>query len=144
MKINYNKEDLTEHYGIAAVIKDKESRILMQNHVKYNFWTIPVGKVPLNKSPEEGLKQEIYEECGIKVQKLKQLAKEEMIYIRGNKKVKVIEILFEVIEYSGEVKNKEPEKHKEQKFMAIKEIEKLPYLSNQTLRYLKISGIKKP
>jgi hypothetical protein len=44
--------------------------------------------------------------------------------------------LFEIIKYSGVMKNKEPEKHREQKFMALEEIKKLPYLSDLTLLYL--------
>jgi hypothetical protein len=56
MKINYNKEDILDHHGIAAVIKNAEGEILMQEHVKYGFWTIPVGKVKEDQDVIEGLK----------------------------------------------------------------------------------------
>ena len=41
--VNYNMEDIVSHHGVAAVVKDRRGKILMQEHVKYGFWTIPVG-----------------------------------------------------------------------------------------------------
>ncbi len=67
-KINYNAEDLIDHHAVSAVIKDKDGRILMQEHVKYGFWTVPIGKVAVNQTLEEGLKQEIFEECNSIIQ----------------------------------------------------------------------------
>ena len=43
-KINYSEEDLRDHDAIGAVVKDSKGRILVQDHVTYGFWTIPVGK----------------------------------------------------------------------------------------------------
>ena len=57
--VNYTKEDKKDHIGISAIIynKDKTS-ILMQDHVKYSFWTIPVGKALDNQSAVDALKME--------------------------------------------------------------------------------------
>jgi len=65
--IKYTSEDLLDHDAIAAVIKDDEGRILMQEHIKLKFWTIPIGKADQGKSPEEGMKEEVLEECGIPI-----------------------------------------------------------------------------
>ena len=44
-KIKYNDEDIVSHHAVVAMIKDDSGKILMQKHVKYGFWTVPVGKV---------------------------------------------------------------------------------------------------
>ena len=143
MNPKYNPEDLKEHYGVAAVIKNREGKILVQLHNKYGFWTLPVGKVDLDKSPEEGLKVELLEETGIAFKQSKRLIEKETIYERDGKDIKVKEILFEILDYKGTPRNKEPQKHKEQTFKSVQEIASLPYLSNQTLRYLELQGIKR-
>ena len=37
MEANYNSEDLFDHHGVSAVIKNKDGEVLMQEHVKYGF-----------------------------------------------------------------------------------------------------------
>lgn len=143
MKINYNEEDLIDHFGVSGVIKNSNCEILMQKHVKYGFWTIPVGKVDLDKDVVDGLKKEIFEECNIRVIKCKELLKKNFCYIRNGKKVNVYTYLFEITKYSGEIKNNEPEKHSIQKFFSVNEILKLPFLSDTTLLYLEILGYKR-
>jgi 8-oxo-dGTP pyrophosphatase MutT (NUDIX family) len=142
-KTNYNDEDLASHHGVAAVIKDKKGKILMQEHLKYGFWTIPVGKVVSGQSIEEGLKQEIFEECNIKIKKFKEIRKKNYTYSRRGNKVIVFSHLFEIIGYTGVVKNKEPNKHRVQIFLSLPDIKKLPYLSDLTLLYLGTIGYKR-
>jgi ADP-ribose pyrophosphatase YjhB (NUDIX family) len=142
-KIKYNSEDLKDHHGVAAVIKDKNESILMQEHVKYGFWTIPVGKVVDNQRIIDGLKQELDEECNITVINCKELIVKDYTYNRNGIDVTVHSHLFEIIEYSGEVKNNEPQKHKQQIFLSIDEIMRLPYLSDLTILYLKILGFER-
>ena len=142
-KIKYNEEDVISHHGIAAVIKDKTGNILMQNHIKYGFWTIPVGKVKQGQSVEEGLKQEILEECNLNLKKFRELVKRSYIYERDGHNVEVVSHLFEIINYDGEMRNNEPEKHKQQIFMPLEEIKNLPYLSDLTLLYLETLGFKR-
>ncbi|MEK6856152.1 MAG: NUDIX hydrolase [Nanoarchaeota archaeon] len=143
MEPKYNQEDLIDHHGVSAIIKDDKGKILMQEHVKYGFWTIPVGKVMQNQDVKEGLKQEVFEECNIKVLECKEIFYKLYEYIRNGKNVKVYTHLFEITKYSGEVKNKEPHKHKKQLFMEIKDIMKLPYLSDTSLLYLETIGLKR-
>ena len=142
-KIKYNSEDILNHHGIAAVIKNEQDEVLMQEHIKYGFWTIPVGKVKTGQSVEEGLIQEISEECNIVVEEFKELKKKKYFYNRDGNEVKVIQHLFDIIKYNGKIKNNEPNKHKQQKFLKINMIKKLPYLSDCTLLYLKKLGIQR-
>jgi ADP-ribose pyrophosphatase YjhB (NUDIX family) len=128
--IKYNSEDLMDHYGVFAVIKNNEGKILMQNHVKHGFWTIPCGKVKVGQSIEKGLKEEIFEECNLEILEFKELVNRNYQYKKKKKNVNVFSHLFEIIKYSGERKNMEPHKHSEQKFIDLEEIKKLPYISD--------------
>ena len=142
-KVIYNKEDLSDYYGVSAVIKNDKEEILMQEHSKFGFGTIPIGKVNLNKNLVEGLKKEIFEETGLIVKDLKELKQKKNCYRRDDKDVKVNLHLFEITKYSGKLKNKEPEKHKKQEFLNIEKIKKIPYLSDSTLMFLEYLGFKR-
>jgi len=142
-KIKYTEEDIFDHDGIVAVIKDNKKEILMQEHIKYGFWTIPVGKVKKGQSIEEGLKEEMLEECNIIIEESRELKTKRYTYKRNSKKVKVQVHIFEILKYRGRIINNEPHKHKQQKFISIDEIKKLSYLSDVTLLYLKIIGFER-
>jgi len=143
MKTNYNEEDLADHHGVAAIIKNQKGEILMQEHAKYGFWTIPVGKVKGDQDIVNGLKQEILEECNLQIQECKEIIGKDYFYERNGNPVKVTSHLFEILKYSGEMKNMEPEKHKQQIFLSVEEIMKLPYVSDMTLLYLDQLGFKR-
>jgi len=142
-KINYNQEDILDHHGIAAVIKNARGEVLVQEHVKYGFWTIPVGKVKEGQSVTDGLKQEIFEECNLEIQEYKELIEKNYFYEREGREVKVISHLFEILKYGRELKNVEPAKHRQQLFLPIEKIKKLPYLSDLTLLYLEQLDFKR-
>lgn len=57
MKIPYTPEDIVNHHAVAAIIKNAAGEILMQEHVKYGFWTLPVGKVKDGQGIKEGYKK---------------------------------------------------------------------------------------
>ena len=142
-KVNYNKEDLLGHHAVAAVIKDRAGGVLMQKHLKYGFWTIPVGKVKKGQNVEEGLKEEIKEECNLSVKKSRQIKFRRYNYIRDGKRVIVLAHLFEVLSYTGTMRNREPQKHGEQRFLPLARIKRLPYISDMTLLYLSALGYKR-
>lgn len=139
--IPYTPEDLVDHHGIAAVITNEKGEILMQDHVKYGFWTLPVGKVRPSQTVEEGLAQELFEECDIVIEKWKEIATTEYQYLRNGKNVTISAHVFVILQYSGEIKNKEPHKHKEQLFLSLDKIKQLPHVSDITLLYLESIGI---
>src|SRR3989344_6124845 len=131
-KIKYNSEDILDHHGVAVIIKNQKGEILMQDHIKYGFWTIPVGKVKEGQSIEEGLRQEVFEECNILIEESKEIINEEYVYHRDGRAVKVLSHIFEVSKFKGEIKNNEPQKHKQQIFLSLDKIKKIPYLSDLT------------
>lgn len=143
MTINYNDKDVVSHDGVAAVIKNKNGDILMQEHIKYGFWTIPVGKIEIGQNIIDGLRQEIFEECNLKILEYVEIAHKDFFYKRDGNDVTVSSHLFEITKYSGEMKNMEPQKHKQQIFMPIQKIITLPYLSDLTLLYLNHIGINR-
>ncbi len=142
-KICYPSEDLHDHQGIGAVIKDAQNRILMQEHIKFSMWTIPVGKVKPGQTVEQALHEELFEECGISIKGFRELDYHLFEYNRNGIPVKVFHHLFEILSYSGTVTNKEPHKHSQQIFLSIPEILMLHALSDSTLLYLKRLGIKR-
>jgi ADP-ribose pyrophosphatase YjhB (NUDIX family) len=143
MTINYTSGDLVDHQGVSAVIKNSEGEILMQDHVKYGFWTIPVGKTEDGQTAIEAIKEEVFEECNLLIEDLREIAFKEIEYVREGKKVRVPTHVYEIISYSGELQNKEPHKHKEQKFLPLNEIKKMPYLSDSTIFFLESLGFKR-
>ena len=140
-EIKYNEEDVSNHHGIAAVVMNEGGEVLMQEHVKYGFWTIPVGKVLPDQSVEDGLKQEVFEECGIVAEQFEEISVRKYDYNRNGEEVEVLLHLFNILKYKGEVTNNEPEKHKQQKFLSIEEIKNIKHLSDSTLLYLETLGI---
>lgn len=132
----YKKEDLYRHQnGIAAVVRDEDGKILVQSHVKFGFWTIPVGKCKEGQSHVEALKEELQEEAGISVKSYKKIGNMPQHYIRWGFPVDLDVAIFEVTEYGGEVSNKEPEKHSQQLFLDPNEIRSKGSLSDCT-RYV--------
>lgn len=128
----YTKGDLINHNAIAAVVYDDKKRILMQDHVKYNCWTIPVGKVDEGDTIEGTLIKEVQEECGITPTKYREITSYLKNYKRDNNLVRVNAHIFEVLEYKGKIRNLEPQKHRSFKFMTISEIKKLDATSDLT------------
>ena len=143
MAINYTDEDLLDHHAVSAIIKNSEGDILMQDHVKFGFWTIPIGKAKAEQNPVEAIKEEVLEECNLIVEDLKEIAFKEVKYERNGKMVNVQTHVYEALEYLGELENMEPHKHIEQKFISLNEIKKIPYLSDSTIFFLESIGFKR-
>jgi ADP-ribose pyrophosphatase YjhB (NUDIX family) len=139
----YNEEDLLDHHAIGAVIFDDKKRILMQEHLKYGFWTIPIGKIKKNQEVLEGLKEEIFEECNLSINACKEILVDGKDYLRNGKKIKVLNHIFLITNHSGELKNKEPEKHSQQKFIDLETIKNFRYLSDATVMYLGSLGYRR-
>ena len=141
--IKYTEEDLRDHDAIGAVIKDSKGRILMQDHVKYSFWTIPIGKAKQGQTPEDALKQELHEECGISVKKFRKIAEKDYVYVRDGKNVRLTSHIYEISKYDGDIENREPSKHRAQEFKSVEEIMKFPYISDATVLYLETIGFNR-
>ena len=141
--IPYTSEDILNHHGIGAVITNEKGEILMQDHVKYSFWTIPIGKTKQGQNLQEALKEELFEECNIVIKQWKEIATKEYDYMRNGKEVHVLGHVFAILSYTGKIENKEPYKHKTQLFMSIEKIQQLPKISDLTLLWLESESIKR-
>ena len=141
--INYTDEDMLDHDTVAAVIRNEVGDVLMQDHVKFGFWTLPVGKAKQGQAPIEGIKREIFEECNLVIEKLKEISCLEKVYDRDGKIVKCLIHVYDVLVHSGEMKNNEPDKHAEQKFLPVEDIMRLPYVSDCTLMFLRGLGLER-
>jgi ADP-ribose pyrophosphatase YjhB (NUDIX family) len=137
-KIKYNEEDLQDFQSIGAIFT-KDSKILMLDHVKFNFWTVPIGKVPKGKTVEQGLRIEMKEELNVHVVKyeLKDVWKRTFIW-QGNR-IKTENFLYLIHQYRGKIKNNEPHKARSLKYMSIDEIKK-QRVSEMTKSLLKVYG----
>ena len=134
--VNYNEEDLKEHQGVAAIIRNEEGKFLMQHHVKFGFWTIPIGKCGIDEDSFEGMELEVFEETNLEVLLARKICIYPKEYNRNGVNVLVVCTIFKVLTYRGELMNKEPEKHYEQKWMTYDEICKFEHLSDATIEAL--------
>ena len=104
----------------------------MLKHNKFNFWTIPVGKVDKGDTIEETLIREIKEEVDIDIDDFEVVSMETRNYKRKGKVVAVKQYLYKVTDWSGEVNNNEDEKHSDMKWMSLKDIKEMDDISHAT------------
>lgn len=106
--------------GVAAVIRNARGDVLVQDHVKAGAWTIPVGKVEDGETPEEGITRELFEEMNLKVKSAKIITETiEHLVAHGGVNGNVRQVVCEVTVVDiHQLKNLEPHKHKEIRFMS--------------------------
>ena len=125
------QEDLMDHTGVGMIVYNKnKTKILLFHHRKYNFWTIPIGKVESPATHYQTAVSELFEETDIKLtsQDIKFLGSFYKTYNRGNGlKTKINQMLFEVLSYTGKPRNKEPDKHYKMKWLTFSEINHLKF-----------------
>lgn len=130
-----NDEDLADHSGVGIVLGSLDRKILVFFHKKYNFWTIPIGKIPHLRFSEKvvslkklwlGAKRELREELGINVE-LYKIGSFLKTYHRGAGVFTTIDMhLFKSVSSNYDTKpiNKEPEKHICMSWMTEEELKK--------------------
>lgn len=138
--IEFNKTDLRDHDGIAMIIRNEEDKYLLMKHNKLDTWTIPVGKVEYGETKEETLRKEAFEELNISLLNYDLVSLETRKYKRMNKVIKVRSFLYNIINYKGNLINKEPHKHDEIRWFTIKEIKKLNQISDATKDFLRYNN----
>jgi 8-oxo-dGTP pyrophosphatase MutT (NUDIX family) len=130
--LKYNEGDLNNHSGIGAIIRNDKNEILMLEHIKFGFWTIPVGKVDKGDSLQKTLYKELKEEVNIEVDDYEFVSMETRKYKRKGKTVKVKQYLYIIKEWTGKVKNNEKNKHSDLQWMTLDKIERLNNISDST------------
>jgi 8-oxo-dGTP pyrophosphatase MutT (NUDIX family) len=141
-----NAEDSVDHESIAAAIFDKNGRLLVMDHVKFAMWTIPCGKVHPDQSIIDGLKMELGEEVCILPTKFHEVGSFAKVYDMNGKNVRVNTHIFEIMSYRGRIKNGEPAKCRELRWIpfnkeSLRKLSKNQKLSDSLLEYLKIKGM---
>jgi len=131
-----NEEDLKDHSAIGATV-EQDGKILVFRHVKYGWWTIPVGKVHSGETIDLTLKTELEEELDIIPIAWKKFGSFVKTYDRGNGiYTKIDQNIFRIDMYEGRIKNKEPDKHTDLSWMTPEEILKTAHVSDATLFYI--------
>jgi len=141
--IQYTPEDLKDFNSIGAVIFNDKKEILMMDHVKFNFWTVPVGKAKSDETVEEALLTELKEELNITPTKFKEIGIFKKTY-KWKKDVHTINHLFLIESYKGKIKNNEPHKHRSIEFMSLEKIKELSKISDMTKLMIRVfdKGVK--
>ena len=130
-EIDFKPGDLVpNHEAVAMYIRNNKNEILIQFHNKFSFWTIPVGKVDPGETVEQALKKEASEELDINITKFKLMGSFDDDFVRNGIDVHIKSYIYEVIEYTGTIKNKEPHKHRELKFVSKNELKTIRPVSN--------------
>lgn len=137
----YNEEDLKNHDAVAGVIYNEECDILMLYHNKHECWTLPMGKVKDGQSVTDAIKTEMFEELGLIVLNAHELTSKVNTYCNDGVNIEVNEHLFLIDMCTGKLENKEPEKHREMKFMSLFEIchlkEKISPVTKMYIQYIR-------
>lgn len=114
----YTEEDLKPHESVAGVTffiekrKGAQPKYLVQDHTKHNMLTFPIGKVKFDQTIEEGLKCEMKEELGITLTKYNELFDFDYTYDFDGKKIDIKTHVFDLIQFTGTIRNMEPKKCK--------------------------------
>ncbi len=117
------------------IVRDEKWRILVQDHVKLDFFTIPIWKVKASENIENVMKQELQEELWIQVIRYEKMGECEGEYDYEWTKVRIKTHIFDILSYEGIPQNKESKKHRSIQFMSISDIRQLPKVSDAT-RYI--------
>lgn len=121
--------------GAIALLKDENDKILMMLRNKEpakDKWAIPGGKVELFETLEQTIEREMLEELGVRVKVTKFLCNIEDI--RKEDDAHWIMPVYETKIIEGEVKNMEPEKHRDLKWFAMNEIpENISYMTKMII-----------
>lgn len=138
----FNEEDMRNHETSAGIIRNGDM-YLIQDHIKHNMLTFPIGKVKPPETPVQGLITEMWEELGIKInpKDCVEIFDYKKDYNFDGKNIKVHTHVFEILKYTGKIQNKEPHKHKWIKFMKLYDVVKSGRrIGDCVIEYLKRGG----
>ena len=111
-----NNKVVSQAAGI--LIKNAEGLYLIQDHVKHNFLTCPLGGVDDGEAPIVAARRELWEELDITNAELTLMGWEHVDLPSG----RTAHSLYLLEGYSGKIINKEPHKHRSLTWMSKEEI----------------------
>ena len=100
---------------VRVIIKNEKEELLVIFEKKWDCWVFPGGKIEPNETPEEAAKREVFEETNLIIENLKIVVEK----VFSGKNQSHMGYLIKANKYSGEVKNKEPEKITDIQFKRI-------------------------
>jgi 8-oxo-dGTP pyrophosphatase MutT (NUDIX family) len=117
--------------AVALLVTDAEGRMLVLWHVKYRFWTVPLGKIEPGEAGISAAEREAFEELGIVSKRVELL---DTVYkpVATDDYSDITIALCHVTSYSGAIANREPDKHDQFRFMHPRDFGSLNPLSFPT------------
>ncbi|MEG8057047.1 NUDIX hydrolase [Sphingomonas sp. 22L2VL55-3] len=116
---------------VALIVADEQDRLLVMWHEKHAFWTVPLGKVEEGEVDVGAARREAFEELGIvsdHVELLDTIHKPADLDEYSD----ILIALCLIANYTGEVANREPDKHRGLHFAHLAEIADMQPLSYPT------------
>lgn len=105
--------------GVGIVFLDKKNRILLGHRIKDDSWGLVGGKIDWCETFEEASIRESKEEVGLTPTKLKYFGINNAI---NKPSEHHITLFYHAVEYTGILKNNEPDKHHEWKWFDLDEL----------------------
>ncbi|WP_085829344.1 NUDIX domain-containing protein [Clostridium massiliodielmoense] len=106
--------------GVGAVIINEKNQILLllrNKEPEKGCWSIPGGKVEMFETLEDAIKREIKEEVNLDIEIVKLLTVTNHIIVKENTHWVAPTFLVKII--NGQVKNVEPQKHRDLRWFSI-------------------------
>ncbi|MCY6960012.1 NUDIX domain-containing protein [Clostridium brassicae] len=124
--------------GVGAVIINENKEILLllrEKSPELGCWSIPGGKVEMFETVEDAIKREVKEELDVEVEIIKLITVTN--HIIWQEKAHWVAPTFLTKVVSGQVKNVEPEKHKEVRWFSIDELpNNITITTKNAIKYL--------
>lgn len=125
--------------GAGCLIRNEKGEYLIQDHVKHNLLTCPLGWVEAGEHAQSAIVRELWEELGISA--IVRYYGSEEVNIKGEW---TEHTLFNLESYSGEIMNKEPHKHRSLTWMSRAELLSSERPLSMMLQFgLKLDGLHK-
>jgi 8-oxo-dGTP diphosphatase len=106
--------------GCWGIVTNEQGKILLLKRLDKDYWERPGGKVEVGETLEDSIIREVFEETGIEA-KIKDFVLFEQILSNVNNQ-HWIAFCYHLEYESGELENKEPEKHMAVQWFALNEV----------------------
>lgn len=120
---NFTQLEMSNHQVVGALIfNETKDMVLVEDHVKCNMLTFPIGKVEPDEELISALKREIKEETDLDILEAELYCPEFERYMKRNDKIVISYQNLFLVKWAGEPKNMEPNKHRSLFWMPVKEL----------------------
>lgn len=127
--------------AIALLLTDASDRILVFWHRKHRFWTVPIGKIEMGELAPDAARREAHEELGLHNVVIEPLGVARRPTSTGH--TEIVFAMFQIVQFAGELRNREPEKHASMQFVtsdALASLDPLSFATQMLRDQLKVPG----